>query len=77
MQVGSFIQLVATFIGGFVIAFTKGWLLTLVMLSSIPPLIFSGAVLNHFIVKLASQGQAAYSEGATIVEETIGSIRTV
>ncbi|KAK9934153.1 hypothetical protein M0R45_021307 [Rubus argutus] len=76
-KVGSFIQLVATFIGGFVIAFTKGWLLTLVMLSSIPPLIFSGAVLNHFIVKLASQGQAAYSEGATIVEETIGSIRTV
>ncbi|XP_061991014.1 ABC transporter B family member 11-like isoform X2 [Rosa rugosa] len=76
-KVGSFIQLVATFIGGFGIAFTKGWLLTLVMLSSIPPVVFTTAVLNHFMVKLASRGQAAYSEGATVVEETIGSIRTV
>ncbi|XP_050374960.1 ABC transporter B family member 11-like [Argentina anserina] len=76
-KAGSFIELVATFIGGYGIAFTKGWLLTLVMLSSIPPLVFTTAVLNHFIVKLASNGQAAYSEGATVVEETIGSIRTV
>ncbi|PRQ39670.1 putative xenobiotic-transporting ATPase [Rosa chinensis] len=76
-KVGSFIQLVATFIGGFGIALTKGWLLTLVMLSSIPPVVFTTAVLNHFMVKLASHGQAAYSEGATVVEETIGSIRTV
>ncbi|KAJ6328956.1 hypothetical protein OIU77_010603 [Salix suchowensis] len=36
-KVGKFIQLVSTFIGGFIIAFIKGWLLTLVMLSSIPP----------------------------------------
>ncbi|KAM5568503.1 hypothetical protein ABKV19_016190 [Rosa sericea] len=76
-KIGSFIQLVATFIGGFVIAFSEGWLLTLVMLSSIPPLVFSGAVMNHFVVKLASRGQAAYSGGATVVEQTIGSIRTV
>ncbi|PRQ38180.1 putative xenobiotic-transporting ATPase [Rosa chinensis] len=76
-KVGSFIQLVATFIGGFGIAFTKGWLLTHVMLSSIPPVVLTTAVLNHFMVKLASRGQAAYSEGATVVEETIDSIRTV
>ncbi|KAM5568508.1 ABC transporter B family member 11-like [Rosa sericea] len=76
-KVGSFIQLVATFIGGFGIAFFKGSLLTLVMLSSIPPLVLSTAVLNHFIVKLASHGQAANSGGANVVEETISSIRTV
>nr|XP_011463650.1 PREDICTED: ABC transporter B family member 4-like [Fragaria vesca subsp. vesca] len=55
----------------------KGWLLTLAMLSSIPPIVLSGAVMNHLIVKLASNGQAAYSGGATVVEETIGSIKTV
>ncbi|KAK9934093.1 hypothetical protein M0R45_021250 [Rubus argutus] len=76
-KVGSFIQLVATFIGGFVIAFAKGWRLTLVMLTSIPPLIFSGAVMSLTIRKLASRGQEAYSVGATVVEQTIGSIRTV
>ncbi|PRQ39611.1 putative xenobiotic-transporting ATPase [Rosa chinensis] len=76
-KVGSFIQLVATFIGGFVIAFAKGWRLTLVMLTSIPPLILSGAVTSLTIRKLASRGQEAYSVGATVVEQTIGSIRTV
>ncbi|KAK9934148.1 hypothetical protein M0R45_021302 [Rubus argutus] len=76
-KVGNFIQLVATFFGGFVIAFIKGWLLTLVMLSSIPALVFSGAVMSLIVSKLASRGQAAYSVGATVVEQTIGSIRTV
>lgn len=58
-------------------AFIKGWLLALVMLSAIPPLAISGAVMSIVIGKLASQGQAAYSVAATVVEQTIGSIRTV
>ncbi|KAF8401217.1 hypothetical protein HHK36_012146 [Tetracentron sinense] len=76
-KVGKFIQLVSTFFGGFVIAFIKGWLLTLVMLSSIPPLVISGAAMSLVIAKMASRGQTAYSHAATIVEQTIGSIRTV
>ncbi|XP_021822002.1 ABC transporter B family member 4-like [Prunus avium] len=76
-KVGTFIQLIATFVGGFVIAFIKGWLLTLVMLSSIPLLVFSGAVMGIIISKLASSGQTAYSVAATVVDQTIGSIRTV
>ncbi|XP_024197523.1 ABC transporter B family member 3 isoform X1 [Rosa chinensis] len=76
-KVGSIIQLVATFIGGFVIAFAKGWRLTLVMLTSIPPLVFSGAVLSFTVKRMTTRGQAAYSVGATVVEQTIGSIRTV
>ncbi|KAI6685162.1 hypothetical protein NL676_031075 [Syzygium grande] len=76
-KVGKFIQLIATFIAGFVIAFAKGWLLTVVMLSSIPPLVLSGAIMAIIISKLAASGQAAYSVAATVVEQTIGSIRTV
>ncbi|KAF8039437.1 hypothetical protein BT93_B1851 [Corymbia citriodora subsp. variegata] len=76
-KVGKFIQLIATFIAGFVIAFAKGWLLTVVMLSSIPPLVISGAIMAIIISKLAVRGQAAYSVAATVVEQTIGSIRTV
>jgi ATP-binding cassette, subfamily B (MDR/TAP), member 1 len=75
--VGQFIQFVATFIGGFVIAFTKGWLLTVVMLSSIPLLVLSAAMTSMVIAKASSTGQAAYSESASVVEQTIGSIRTV
>ncbi|XP_035548260.1 ABC transporter B family member 11-like isoform X2 [Juglans regia] len=76
-KVGKFIQLVGTFIGGFVIAFVKGWLLALVMLSSFPPLVISAAAVSIIIGKMASNGQTAYSVAATVVEQAIGSIRTV
>ncbi|KAE8679576.1 ABC transporter B family member 12 [Hibiscus syriacus] len=76
-KVGKFIQLVSTFIGGFVIAFVQGWLLTLVMLSSIPPIVISGGAMALVISKMASRGQNAYAKAATVVEQTIGSIRTV
>ncbi|KAJ6723258.1 hypothetical protein OIU74_007767 [Salix koriyanagi] len=76
-KVGKFIQLVSTFIGGFIIAFIKGWLLTLVMLSSIPPLVIAGAGLAIVIARMATRGQTAYAKAAIVVEQTIGSIRTV
>ncbi|KAK9991958.1 hypothetical protein SO802_026943, partial [Lithocarpus litseifolius] len=76
-KVGTFVQLVATFIGGFIVAFIKGWLLTSVMLSTIPPLVISGYFMSRIIRKMAYRGQAAYSVAATVVEQTFGSIRTV
>lgn len=76
-KVGKFTQLLATFVGGFVIAFVKGWLLTLVMLTSIPPLVISGSIMSVLISKMATRGQSAYAKAANVVEQTIGSIRTV
>ncbi|XP_020228213.1 ABC transporter B family member 21-like isoform X1 [Cajanus cajan] len=76
-KVGKFIQCVACFLGGIVIAFIKGWLLTVVLLSSIPPLALSGSIMSFAFAKLASRGQAAYSEAATVVERIIGSIRII
>ncbi|GKU96078.1 hypothetical protein SLEP1_g9358 [Rubroshorea leprosula] len=75
--VGRFIQLIAAFIGGFAITFSKGWLLTLVLISSIPPLVFAGAVMSIISAKLASYGQTEYSVAANVVEQTISSIRMV
>lgn len=77
VQVGKFVQLMATFFGGFIIAFTKGWLLTLIMLSSIPPLMISGGIMSQVVSKMASRGQNAYAAAAIVVEQTIGAIRTV
>ncbi|XVE77402.1 hypothetical protein DITRI_Ditri13aG0059700 [Diplodiscus trichospermus] len=76
-KVGKFLQLVSSFIGGFTVAFIKGWLLTLVMLSSLPLLVIAGAAMSLIIANSASQGQDAYAKAATVVEQTIGSIRTV
>ncbi|XP_027363070.1 ABC transporter B family member 21-like [Abrus precatorius] len=76
-KVGKFLQLISTFFGGFVIAFVKGWLLTVVMLSTLPLLAISGAAMAFIISKMATRGQTAYAKAAHVVEQTIGSIRTV
>jgi ATP-binding cassette subfamily B (MDR/TAP) protein 1 len=76
-QVGKFIQCVSCLLGGLVVAFIKGWLLALVLLSSIPLLLLSGSIMSFVFAMMASREQAAYSEAATIVERIIGSIRTV
>lgn len=59
------------------VAFSKGWLLAAVMLSSIPPIVIAGAAMSWTISKLSSQGQAKYNEAGNVFEQTIGAIRTV
>lgn len=59
------------------IAFVKGWLLTLVLLAPLPLLVIAGGAMALVISRMASNGQNAYAKAATIVEQTIGSIRTV
>ncbi|KAJ1687409.1 hypothetical protein LUZ63_018799 [Rhynchospora breviuscula] len=76
-KAGKFVQLVATFIGGFVVAFVKGWLLSLVMLSAIPALVIAGAATASIIAKISSQGQTTYGEAGSVVEQTLGNIKTV
>ncbi|KAH9613320.1 hypothetical protein KSS87_021170, partial [Heliosperma pusillum] len=76
-KVGQFIQLISTFVSGFVIAFIKGWRLTAVMLSVLPVIILAGAVMTIFISEVATKGQTSYNKAAIVAEQTIGSIRTV
>ncbi|PNY04010.1 ABC transporter B family member 11-like protein [Trifolium pratense] len=76
-KVGKFIQCMSCLLGGLVVAFIKGWLLTLVLLSSIPLLLLSGSITSFVFAMMASHGQVAYSEAAIIVERITGSIRTV
>ena len=76
-QVGKFIQLMSTFLGGFIIAFARGWLLSLVLLSSIPLLVISGGAMAIFMSRMSSRGQLAYAEAGNVVEQTVGAIRTV
>ncbi|CAL9081642.1 unnamed protein product, partial [Musa textilis] len=76
-QVGKCLQLAATFFGSFVVAFTKGWLLSLVLTASIPLIVIAGAAMSLIIFRSSSRGQKAYAEAGTVVEHTVGSIRTV
>ncbi|XP_028764865.1 ABC transporter B family member 9-like [Neltuma alba] len=76
-KVGKFMQLASTFVGGFVVAFTRGWLLALVLLSCVPFVVIAGGIASMFVAKMSSRGQLAYAEAGNVVEQTVGAIRTV
>ncbi|KAM0921315.1 hypothetical protein ACQ4PT_006954 [Festuca glaucescens] len=76
-KAGKLVQLTSAFFGGFVIAFTRGWLLTLVMLTSLPLVAIAGAVSAQMLTRVSSKRLTSYSDAADTVEQTIGSIRTV
>ncbi|KAL5716448.1 ABC-type xenobiotic transporter [Ranunculus cassubicifolius] len=76
-KVAKFIQLVSTFVGGFIMAFVKGWQLALVLCVAIPVVSAAAATISVFMSKMASRGQIAYAEAGNVVEQTIGAIRTV
>ncbi|KAG8385354.1 hypothetical protein BUALT_Bualt03G0034400 [Buddleja alternifolia] len=76
-KVGKFIQFTSTFFGGFIIAFCRGWLLALVLSSSIPALVIAGGCVAMVMSKMSSRGQVAYAEAGNVVEQTVGAIRTV
>ncbi|KAG2600074.1 ABC transporter B family member 9-like isoform X1 [Panicum virgatum] len=76
-KVGKFQQLIATFVGGFVIAFVKGWILSLVMLACIPPIVVAGGVVSKMLSRISSKGQTSYDDAGNVVEQTLGNIKTV
>ena len=67
----------STFMGGFVIAFVRGWLLALVLTSCIPAVLIAGGFMGLIMAKMSSRSQVAYAEAGNVVEQTIGAIRTV
>ncbi|KAG5622231.1 hypothetical protein H5410_007449 [Solanum commersonii] len=76
-NVGKFIQFMSTFVGGFIVAFFKGWLLSIVLMSCIPALVIAGGAMALIMSKMSSRGQVAYAQAGNVVEQTIGAIRTV
>lgn len=76
-KVARFIQNLATAITGFIIAFVRGWAMTLVMLSLTPMFIiitFLAAILTQ---RLKKQDNAAYAVANTISVEALANVRTV
>jgi ABC-type multidrug transport system fused ATPase/permease subunit len=61
-QVGTFLQHTATFCAGFVVAFTRGWDMTLVLVGCLPFLAAVGAILSRMTTRLTNKATAAYTE---------------
>ncbi|CAG8491139.1 uncharacterized protein OCT59_020189 [Rhizophagus irregularis] len=76
-KVGLIIQYIATFIAGFVIAFTKEWLLALVLCCAFPLLAGSSSIMAKLLASSAKKGQDVYAEAGAVAEQVFSGIKTV
>uniref|UniRef100_A0A8C3CSU1 Uncharacterized protein n=1 Tax=Cairina moschata TaxID=8855 RepID=A0A8C3CSU1_CAIMO len=76
-KIGMFFQAVATFFTGFIVGFTKGWKLTLVILAFSPVLGFSSAIWAKIISAFTNKELTAYAKAGAVAEEVLAAIQTV
>ncbi|KAG0304859.1 Multidrug resistance protein 1 [Dissophora globulifera] len=76
-KLGLCLSSLATFIAGFVIAFTHGWRMSLVLLTSVPLMAITGSLMVKYSTDSSVDGQDAYAKAGGLAEQAIGSIRTV
>uniref|UniRef100_A0A7N8YA32 ATP-binding cassette, sub-family B (MDR/TAP), member 4 n=1 Tax=Mastacembelus armatus TaxID=205130 RepID=A0A7N8YA32_9TELE len=76
-KVGMLIQAFSTFFSSFIIGFSKGWKLTLVLLAVSPALGISGALFSKVLASFTSKEQTAYAKAGAVAEEVLSAIRTV
>ncbi|KAK9846492.1 hypothetical protein WJX81_005240 [Elliptochloris bilobata] len=75
--VANFLQQSATFVAGMIVAFTKSWSLTLVLLALAPVIGTAGYLVSMLSAKLSTRAADAYAEAAVVVAEALANIRTV
>ncbi|XP_033614571.1 ATP-dependent translocase ABCB1 isoform X5 [Fukomys damarensis] len=76
-KIGMFFQSMATFVAGFVIGFTRGWKLTLVILAVSPVLGLSAAICAKILSSFTDKELSAYAKAGAVAEEVLAAIRTV
>uniref|UniRef100_A0A7N6C0R6 ATP-binding cassette, sub-family B (MDR/TAP), member 4 n=1 Tax=Anabas testudineus TaxID=64144 RepID=A0A7N6C0R6_ANATE len=76
-KVGMLIQAFTTFITSFIIGFSRGWKLTLVILAVSPALAISAAFFSKVLTSFTSKEQTAYAKAGAVAEEVLSAIRTV
>nr|KAF6417722.1 ATP binding cassette subfamily B member 1 [Rousettus aegyptiacus] len=76
-KIGMFFQSIATFLTGFIIGFTRGWKLTLVILAISPVLGLSVAVWAKILSSFTDKELLAYAKAGAVAEEVLAAIRTV
>ncbi|KAG5210221.1 hypothetical protein JEQ12_015415 [Ovis aries] len=76
-KIGMFFQAMATFFTSFIIGFTKGWKLTLVILANSPVLGLSAAIWAKILSSFTDKELLAYTKAGAVAEEVLAAIRTV
>ncbi|XP_077160256.1 ATP-dependent translocase ABCB1-like isoform X2 [Paroedura picta] len=76
-KIAVLIQGISTFVAGFIVGFTEGWKLTLVILAVSPVLGLSAAIWAKVLTSFTNKELAAYAKAGSVAEEVLGAIRTV
>ncbi|XP_031794385.1 ATP-dependent translocase ABCB1 [Sarcophilus harrisii] len=76
-KIGMLFQAVATFLTGFIVGFTRGWKLTLVILAISPVLGLSAAIWAKILSSFTEKESLAYAKAGAVAEEVLAAIRTV
>uniref|UniRef100_A0A8D1GX24 ATP binding cassette subfamily B member 1 n=1 Tax=Sus scrofa TaxID=9823 RepID=A0A8D1GX24_PIG len=76
-KIGMFFQSIATFFTGFIVGFTCGWKLTLVILAISPVLGLSAAIWAKILSSFTDKELLAYAKAGAVAEEVLAAIRTV
>ena len=71
------LQSLGTFIGGFSVAFSQGWLMALVCLAGFPIIAFAGMVYMRSLQAKSKDFQKIYSNAGSQAEQACFSIKTV
>ncbi|XP_036922022.1 ATP-dependent translocase ABCB1 isoform X2 [Sturnira hondurensis] len=76
-KIGMLFQSMATFFTGFIVGFTRGWKLTLVILAISPVLGLSAAIWAKVLSTFTNKELRAYAKAGAVAEEVLAAIRTV
>ena len=76
-KVSTVIMTIAMFIAGFVIAFVYGWLMTLVVLASLPAIAIGGGIYANTTAQKDQDQEKDYAEAGGLVEQAISGIKTI
>jgi ATP-binding cassette subfamily B (MDR/TAP) protein 1 len=76
-KMGIFLQHMSTFIVGYIIAFWRGWDVTLIMVGCLPFLAGAGALLAKVTTSLGNKSAEAYTKAGSVVQQNLAQIRTV
>ncbi|KAH9309149.1 hypothetical protein KI387_037060, partial [Taxus chinensis] len=76
-KVGKVFQLCTTFVSGFVIAFIRGWRLTVVVVATVPIIVAAGTIGPIVCSRISNKLNASNTEMGNIVGQVISAIKTV
>jgi ATP-binding cassette subfamily B (MDR/TAP) protein 1 len=72
-----FLFFMATCVSGIIIAFIRGWSMTLVILSLLPVLGLAGFLMTYMIGRMTTLLNRAFAKANSIAQQALGNVRTI